>query len=97
MGDDSHTASLFPDADNIQQALSLNCPPGYVQVTPTRAPHPRLSLNGSALYQMQQLYLLIQGEHKRGVLQQALAAASECPIGFVIKHAHHPVEIFWSP
>ncbi|HET8707135.1 MAG TPA: 6-phosphogluconolactonase, partial [Pseudomonadales bacterium] len=65
MGEDSHTASLFPDAANISEGLDLTRPADYLQLQPSRAAHLRISLNASALIQMNRLLLLIQGEKKR--------------------------------
>ncbi|MCG2969033.1 6-phosphogluconolactonase, partial [Escherichia coli] len=48
MGEDGHTASLFPDAPELQDALS-DPTPAYVVTHPSVAPHARVTLNLAAL------------------------------------------------
>lgn len=98
MGEDSHTASLFPDAENILLALDLQQKQNYLIVEPKHAVHKRITLSAAALVKFQQLYLLIQGDKKRAVLEHALREANAAhPIGFLIKHAGCSTEIYWSP
>lgn len=98
MGEDGHTASLFPDAANIQTALNLLDAPQYLTVEPKHAPHKRISLSARALTKFAHLFVLIQGEKKRIVLEKALSDANAAhPIGFVINHADCCTDIYWSP
>ena len=48
MGDDGHTASLFPGSPNLPRALNADAVAGCVGMWSPVAPHPRLSLNLSA-------------------------------------------------
>src|ERR1700674_4450795 len=49
MGDDGHTASLFPKSPNLPIALDTAIPPGCVGMLSPTKPEARLSLNLSAL------------------------------------------------
>lgn len=62
MGDDGHTASLFPCADTIVEALESEAP--CVAVHPRQAPHARLSLTPRALLDSRERILLFTGATK---------------------------------
>src|SRR3546814_1413727 len=68
MGDDGHTASLFPGMLGLDQALAS--PTAYVAVDasgcPGSGPWPRrISLTPAGLEPSRMRLLLIRGEHKR--------------------------------
>src|SRR5271156_2740491 len=64
MGDDGHTASLFPRSPNLPSALNPAAVPGCVGMWSPVAPHPRLSLNFSALLDSRRIVLSLTGEQK---------------------------------
>src|ERR1700720_1453695 len=64
MGDDGHTASLFPGSPNLPSALNAAAVPGCVGMRAPVAPQPRLSLNLSALLDARRIVILITGEAK---------------------------------
>lgn len=71
MGVDMHTASLFPGADRLTEALD---PEGSDVLVPMRAkgaPEPRLTLTAAVLRRARYLHLLIQGPEKLAALKQA--------------------------
>lgn len=85
MGEDMHTASLFPGAQGLEAALASNAPP----VMAIRAPgieERRISLTVPALTGAGQVFLLIQGAAKRAALERALAtrSAREAPVRAVL-------------
>lgn len=97
MGADRHTASLFPGADRLADALDPN---GTQPLLPIRAPgadESRVSLTAPVLRAARRLYLLIQGVEKRTALDAALAAASdtEAPVRVVLTRPG-PVEVFYA-
>ncbi|MBX2826328.1 MAG: 6-phosphogluconolactonase, partial [Gammaproteobacteria bacterium] len=72
MGDDGHTASLFPGADGLQDALDLQRDVYCAAMVPGTAKHKRMSLTLKALVATQHLLVHITGETKRSVLEYAL-------------------------
>lgn len=81
MGADMHTASLFPGAPGLAQALAEGAPP-LVRVEPAAQPEARLTLSAAALRGADVIHLLITGEDKLAALATALAGgpAAEAPV-----------------
>jgi 6-phosphogluconolactonase len=99
MGDDGHTASLFPQSPGLTDALNSSLPPACVAMHAPVAPHDRLSLNLSALLDARRVFLHIQGAAKLEVYHSALAhgPVSQLPIRAFIHQQMIPFEVFWSP
>ncbi len=75
MGDDGHTASIFPCADKtrLKQLLSADNPLRAMAITPNTAPHERMSLTASYLLTSEHSYLLLKGPQKLITFNKALA------------------------
>jgi 6-phosphogluconolactonase len=99
MGDDGHTASLFPRSPNLASALNPTAVAGCVGMWSPDAPHPRLSLNLSALLDSRRIVVLITGAQKWNTYCAASAdgPAEQMPIRCVLRQRHTPVEVMWSP
>lgn len=97
MGEDGHTASLFPCSAEVNQGLDLESGNSYIAVQPTTAPNQRMSLTLPALLNSNHIFLHLTGESKKQVLEQALAGDDEAamPIRAVINNAS--VELMWAP
>jgi 6-phosphogluconolactonase len=99
MGDDGHTASLFPGSPNLPRALNLAATAGCVGMWSPVAPHPRLSLNLSALLDSRRIVVSIGGAEK----WRTYCAASDSgdvqdmPVRAVLRQRRTPVEVMWSP
>lgn len=95
MGEDGHTASLFPCSEQIEQGL--NTADKLLAVQPTTAPHQRMSFSLKAILESEHIFLHLTGESKKAVLEQALAGdkALEMPIRAVLQNAD--VELVWAP
>ena len=99
MGDDGHTASLFPRSPNLSMALNPAAVAGCVGMWSPAAPHPRLSLNLSALLDSRRIILLLTGAEK----WRTYAAASgegpvqDMPVRAVLRQRRTPVDVLWSP
>jgi 6-phosphogluconolactonase len=101
MGEDLHTASLFPAARGLAPALDPASPALVGAITaPGAAGSPeRLTLTVRALLDARKIVLLLRGEAKREALQLALAAgpAASAPVRAVLHQTAVPVEICWAP
>ncbi|WP_233840191.1 6-phosphogluconolactonase [Dyella sp. 2HG41-7] len=96
MGPDGHTASFFPGGDRLSEALDTS---NTSLVLPMRAPgagEPRITFTLPVLLKARTLYLHIQGDDKREVLQRAEQPQSHLPIGSVLR-AERQLDIYWSP
>jgi 6-phosphogluconolactonase len=99
MGDDGHTASLFPDSPNLERALDEAAAAGCIGMRSPVAPEARLSLNLPALLDSRRIVILITGESKwRTYIAAAQAGAVErMPVRAVLRQRRTPVEVIWSP
>lgn len=98
MGDDGHTASLFPGATALASGLDLNSGRSCIAVTPTAAPHERISMTLPRLLNTDCLIIHISGENKQKVLEQAQAGTEveKLPIRAVLQQTQAPVTIYWA-
>jgi 6-phosphogluconolactonase len=99
MGDDGHTASLFPGSPNLPGALNQAAAAGCVGMWSPVAPHPRLSLNLTALLDSRRVVVLISGESKWRTYAAAHAPgpAQDMPVRAVLHQSRTPVDVMWSP
>ena len=99
MGDDGHTASLFPHSPNLARALNPAAAAGCIGMWSPTAPQARLSLNLSALLDSRRIVLMLAGEPKWQVYVAAnqSGAAEEMPIRTVLRQERTPVDVVWAP
>lgn len=96
MGEDGHTASLFPGAAGLAQALFSERPVAWT--VPATAPHGRLTLTLPTLLAAHCLVLPLAGATKRAVFEQACAApTADLPISLVLHQAARPVHVWQAP
>ncbi|MFP3517217.1 6-phosphogluconolactonase [Pseudomonas sp. SIMBA_077] len=96
MGDDGHTASLFPNSPNLIQALDPdNARRCWPMLAPT-VPHQRLSMSRSLLASAKHTVLSIQGQAKLNTLSDALGGTdiAALPIRAFLQPT---LEIYWCP
>lgn len=98
MGDDGHTASLFPGSEALAEGLDMNSGRSCIAVTPLHAPHQRMSLTLPRLLNSQQIVIHISGASKQEVLQQAQAGddVMELPIRSILQQQVAPLSIYWA-
>lgn len=81
MGENGHTASLFPEeADEVR-----NDPAVYRAVTATKPPPRRITLGYAALAAAHEVWVLISGAGKEDCFRETLSPAGNTPLGRVIK------------
>lgn len=104
MGPDGHTASLFPDAEGLKHALDANTRENCCAITA----HPsavtgehieRMTLTLHGIMQARQIVLLITGDEKLTIYQQALHtdAHHTMPVSAVLQQQRVPVVVYWAP
>ena len=102
MGEDGHTASIFPGPD-YDEALSgprerraLGVMP---EPLPQDAPVARVTLSRQGIITAKALTVVITGAAKRKVLEDAIkqGESSRYPIGRVLADVELPVDIHWAP
>lgn len=96
MGEDGHIASLFPDAGNLAEGLNPGGDRYCIAVETAASPHVRLSLTLRALLRSREILLVIFGDEKRKVLEQAKVGIGELPIATLLEHACMPVHVYWA-
>jgi 6-phosphogluconolactonase len=102
MGEDGHTASIFPGPD-FQEALDAPKARRAIGVMPeplpAEAPVPRVTLTRAAILAARTVTITITGDKKRAVLEQAIAdgQSSKAPIGRVLAEIEQPIDIHWCP
>jgi len=99
MGNDGHTASLFPGATNLAAAVALDSGRSCMAIRPPAAPHERMTLTLPAILNSRQLILHLQGEEKKKVLARAQeeGSAEAMPIRYILRQKTTPLAIYWSP
>lgn len=97
MGEDGHFASLFPDFDGLQKALDPHNKSACTMVQTAGSPHLRISLTLSALLNSVHTVLLIFGEAKRLVFENAQTGGSAYPIEALLTQTRSPLTVIWAP
>ncbi len=97
MGDDGHTASLFPDSPDIGAALTSDAE-CVVQQVP-RLGVPRVSLTVRSLLDTREVNLLFFGAAKRSVYERSLepGPVEAYPIRALVQQPRVPVNVYWAP
>jgi 6-phosphogluconolactonase len=92
MGADMHTASIFPGADLLEDALSPEAPPLLPMRAPG-APEPRMTLTAPVLNGALSKHLLIFGTEKREALERAVKLKPhEAPIAAILSD----MDVHWA-
>lgn len=95
MGNDGHTASLFPGNPALAHALRSDCPERCLPMQAPVEPQARLTMTYPLLAGARMQCLAIQGADKLETLRTALAAD---PLQMPIRaFLHSPLEIYWCP
>lgn len=102
MGSDGHTASLFPHAQGLTEALqttssckSLTALPSAVTGSLTE----RMSLSLAGILQAKRIALLITGKQKWEIYQKALHCSDKAamPVSAVLQQKQAEVDVFYCP
>lgn len=102
MGSDGHTASLFPDAPNLQDALDTRNTQACVAIElahpPANAPYARVTQTLAHILSARHIVLPLSGAEKLNTLQQAWATADpRFPVSYVLHQTQTPVALWLTP
>ena len=102
VGNDGHTASIFPGPDfeeavngpKDRRALGVMPDP-----MPLEAPVPRVTLSLAAISTSRALLIAVRGDEKRALIETAIkqGRSSPYPIGLALAGTELPVDIHWAP
>ncbi|WP_106478835.1 6-phosphogluconolactonase [Phytohalomonas tamaricis] len=94
MGGDGHTASLFPDSDQLAEGLSTDAL--VLAAHAPSVPQPRITLSRHRLAMAKRHFLHFTGTDKRAVFARALGSdeVSELPIRAFLNDA---LALYWAP
>lgn len=98
MGNDGHTASLFPDGDNLTKALQPQENQLCISMRAPGATQARITLTLPALLQCQYLVILCTGQDKHDTFARALAGDSveAMPIRALLQ-TKRQLAFYWAP
>jgi len=96
MGEDAHTASLFPNNPRLAEAYDQTKEDICIKIVPQSAPHTRMSLTLGAILSAKHLYLHFQGESKIGVYEEALQGNDlfAMPIRAILHQTDKKIEVY---
>jgi 6-phosphogluconolactonase len=100
MGADAHTASWFPGAKELAQALDVNSPRAVIAVHAPQAAGAadRLTLTRAAIARARNVILLITGEDKHARLERAAReSTSDAPVAALFDSGMPLLEVLWAP
>jgi 6-phosphogluconolactonase len=97
MGNDGHTLSFFPDAQELDQALDRANPKRVMAIHAASTEEPRLTLTLPLVVHAGQTFLHIEGAAKREAFEHAMASSPALPIRAVAEALERPIEVFWAP
>ncbi|MDP7593417.1 MAG: 6-phosphogluconolactonase [Litorilituus sp.] len=98
MGEDGHTASLFPCSEQIKQGLDSANKDALMAVQPKSAPHQRITFSFAALSKSNNTFLHICGLSKKAVLDKALGDSDvfSMPIRAFLQSDTIETQVYWA-
>jgi 6-phosphogluconolactonase len=102
LGENGHTASLFPHGQGLGPALDTADPAlarAIRPVPPDDPTPPRMSMSLRALLDSRGIILFFTGEAKWAAYEDALGAGevADAPVRAVLRQHQTPVEVWWAP
>ena len=97
MGADGHTASWFPGATNLAQALDMGSHRSCVALQPPQGGHERISLSLQAVFSAGRRYLHFTGSEKWATFERALmpGPVADLPVRALLQDPRAP-QIFYA-
>jgi len=98
MGNDAHTASLFPDNVQLEKAFDLDNEDLCIIIEPTTAPYMRMSLTRAAILSAKYIYLHFEGEEKLAVYGNVITGDDmyKMPIRSILNQDIKDIEVYYA-
>lgn len=98
MGNDAHTASLFPQNSKLHEAFDLDNKAHCIAIEPHTAPYKRMSLTRQAILGAAHIFLHFEGEEKLKVYQKAIRGDDmySMPIRSVLNQEIKDIEVYYA-
>lgn len=98
MGEDGHTASLFPGSKGLEEALGDETTSGTVAIESDLLEEQRITLSLNRILMSRHLFLQIVGDRKRDVLRRAFTPGEirELPIRAILDQQRSPLTIYYA-
>lgn len=98
MGEDGHTASLFPCSDELELGLDDKAK-ALLIVNPKTASYQRISLSKRRLLNSHIIFLYLIGQKKRTVFQQAMVQTNPkiMPVSAFLNNKNANVQVMYAP
>lgn len=94
MGDDMHTASLFPDGNNLDLALDHTKAPMLVSMKAPSVSETRISFSARTLNNALHKHVVISGRSKRNALDRAIGRdPQDAPVAAILENC----TVHWAP
>jgi 6-phosphogluconolactonase len=99
MGNDGHTASLFPRANDLNESSSICQSIQMNNSEQTTEVNERVTLTVTSLLQSKVIFLLLRGKEKLTTYQKAMSGTDvfEMPIRAILQQNKIPVVVNWAP
>ncbi|RRJ82394.1 6-phosphogluconolactonase [Aestuariirhabdus litorea] len=97
MGNDGHTASLFPGSPGLDAAMALDRTQRCWAMRAPSAPQQRISLGLAPLAGAADIFLLLKGEEKYQTLTRALASQDPVQMPICALLSLPQLQVWWSP
>lgn len=96
MGLDGHTASLFPEINNLKEGLNDQNEKLLINTQPKHAPYKRISMTAAAINTSQHLFLHIYGSEKKLLFDKALGLNDPYQFPITAFANHSNFKIYWT-
>ena len=96
MGNDGHTASFFPDSDELKEVMDPNNENRVMIVNTPSSPYPRTTFTFRELIDAKFRFLHFYGEEKQKIYKEALqhSGYTPYPIQMFLNDSDHPIKLY---
>ncbi|MDG1707125.1 MAG: 6-phosphogluconolactonase [Emcibacteraceae bacterium] len=98
MGEDGHTASLFPGLESTQKALDMDREPLCAGIKRGGDDVERMTMTLRCLLDAKRVFLFFYGQKKIDVFNEARKAINDqYPVSYILNQNKIPVSLYWAP